>query len=99
MRPLSDIYGKAEFQPGMDEEEGALLSTPANAPGFAAETSVPVIPELPTIGEKVDEVAIAGFSLFQKGLFLVVILGLVAMYMRMKKRAGGRYAAVPRSAV
>jgi hypothetical protein len=50
--------------------------------------------ELPTVGESpiTDHTAEESFTLLQKGLFLAVILGCVAVYLRMSsKRGQGRY--------
>ncbi|TVY33050.1 Peptidyl-prolyl cis-trans isomerase B [Lachnellula subtilissima] len=73
-----DEYGYAEFQPGMSE--------PETAPPAAAATTIAAIP---VVGEaEVDTTQVEGFSILQKGLFLAVILGCVAVYIRMNSKKG-----------
>ena len=50
--------------------------------------------ELPTVGQSPihDHTAEEGYTLLQKGLFFAVILGCVAVYLRMSSKKGqGRY--------
>ncbi|TVY16415.1 Peptidyl-prolyl cis-trans isomerase B [Lachnellula arida] len=75
--PEEDEYGYAEFQSGMSE--------PETAPPAAATT----IAAIPVVGEaEVDTTQVEGFSVLQKGLFLAVILGCVAVYIRMNSKKG-----------
>jgi hypothetical protein len=69
-----DLHGIAEYRPGQ--------SDPAEVPIV----DLPAPTKIPTIVEPVsDVVAKEGFSLLQKGLFFMVILGCVAAYLRMGK--------------
>jgi len=88
------MYGTAEFQPGMGEVEdeptpiATLVSTPS--------PSVPVVPVTETPADHEDAVVDAsatereGLSLMQKALFLGVIFGAVAVYVRMNSRSTPR---------
>jgi len=91
----SDVYGFAEFQPGMEEIEE--VPTPTSAP-VPAETTVPVtkspVPATPVDTE--DAVVVDtdtttagndGLSLTQKALFLAVIASIVAVYIRLNMRS------------
>jgi len=95
------VYGTAEFQPGMEEIEESI-STPtstsvpaATASYVAPETLIPVAEESLT-GSPVDNATEAvatdseGLSLVQKALFLAVIAGAVAVYIRMASRSSSR---------
>lgn len=66
-----DLHGTAEYRPGQSDAAEVPI----------ANTSAPA--KIPTIVEPVsDVVAKEGFSLLQKGLFFMVILGCVAAYLR-----------------
>jgi len=85
-----ELFGIAEFQPGQEEPAEVPIAdaTPAETSTPAATTPfvVPVVG-----GEKTDFEAVEGFSMLQKGLFLAVILGCVAAYLRMNGRKQRRY--------
>jgi len=75
-----DLYGIAEFQPGQTESAEVPIH------------DSPVPTKIPTIVEPVsDVVAKEGFTLLQKGLFFMVILGCVAVYLRMGNKKGKRF--------
>lgn len=91
----SDVYGFAEFQPGMEEIEELPTSTSVPVP---AETTIPVTmpPVTETPVDTEDAVVIDtttttagndGLSLTQKALFLAVIGCIVAVYIRMNTRS------------
>jgi len=91
----SDVYGSAEFQPGMEEIEET--PTPTSAP-VPAETAVPVTqsPVPATQTDTEDAVVVDtdtttagndGLSLTQKALFLAVIASIVAVYIRLNMRS------------
>jgi peptidyl-prolyl cis-trans isomerase B (cyclophilin B) len=47
---------------------------------------------IPVIGSPItDDISTEGFSLLQKGFFLAVILGCVAVYMRMNNKKTRRF--------
>jgi len=74
-----DLHGIAEFRPGESE--------PAEVP--IVDTSAP---KVPTIVEPVSDVVVKeSFSLMQKGLFFLVILGCVAAYLRMGGKKEKRF--------
>lgn len=76
----TDEYGRAEFQAGMGEvSEEPSDSFPSAITTHLADASV------------TDDVSAQTFSVLQKALFLLVILGCVAGYMRMGNRKKGRY--------
>jgi len=91
---VTDEYGTAEFQPGMEEVEVPInpTSTATSITAPATATAVIADPEA-----KSDDVAAEGFAIFGKGLFLAVLLGCVVVYIRMNNRKGRRFS--PRSAV
>jgi len=75
-----DSYGIAEFRAGESE--------PAEVP--IVDTSTPT--KIPTIVEPVSDVVIKeSYSLLQKGLFFMVILGCVAAYLRMGSKKEKRF--------
>jgi hypothetical protein len=84
----TDEYGHAEFQPGMEEVEAPLLATSTAASG-AEKTNVSTPPKIvePVEGEDAE----TGYSVLQKGLFFMVILGCVGVYMRMGNKKTRRY--------
>jgi len=60
----------------------------------SAAVPVPTNIELPTVGHSpiTDHTAEEGYTLLQKGLFLAVILGFVAVYLKMSsKKSRGRF--------
>jgi len=84
---IEEVYGSAGFVPGEEEE---AVDTPATTPATESHsTSTPV-----AAVEAVDEANVEGgevtwgLSLLQKVLFLVVITGCVATYIRMNKMRG-----------
>ncbi|RDL41416.1 Peptidyl-prolyl cis-trans isomerase [Venustampulla echinocandica] len=82
--PEEDEYGRAEFQPGKGEvSEKPLKSSPT---GPATISPTPVVNAPIT-----DDASAQGFSILQKGLFLAVILGCVAGYLRMGNKKKSRY--------
>jgi len=88
---ISGVYGTAEFQPGMEEiEELSSVSTPTPVATSAASVMTPVA-EIP-IDTEVDATAAGneGLSLTQKALFLAVIFGIVAVFIRMNTRSSSR---------
>ncbi|EPE32857.1 Cyclophilin-like protein [Glarea lozoyensis ATCC 20868] len=83
--PEDEEYGKAEFQAG----QGEVVDTPTSATssGIPAATAV-----IPVVNSPItDDVSTEGFSLMQKGLFLAVILGCVAGYMRLNNKKTRRF--------
>ncbi|KAH6673026.1 peptidyl-prolyl cis-trans isomeras-like protein B [Halenospora varia] len=82
--PEEDEYGRAEFQKGMSEPDDKPTSSSA-AP--AATAVIPVVGGTSEIELTSDE----GFSVLQKALFLAVILGCVAAYLRMTNKKNKRY--------
>ncbi|KAM0147453.1 hypothetical protein ACHAQE_010141 [Botrytis cinerea] len=84
--PEEDEYGTAEFQHGMEEVEIPLTPTDPSTPA-AATAVIPVVGTPPkTETEEFGYADEAGYTLLQKGLFLAVILGCVAFYVRMNRR-------------
>jgi hypothetical protein len=81
-----ELFGIAEFNPGMEEaaEDPIALSS-----GAAAPASTAVVP--PVVAPVSDVVAAEGFTILQKGFFFGVILGCVAVYMRMNKQKEKRF--------
>jgi len=78
------IYGKAEFRPGMEDVD----ETPAPSTTTPALT----LPTVPVVGSPItNDVAEESYSILQKGLFLAVILGCVAVYLRMNNKKGKKY--------
>jgi len=62
----------------------------ATIPAAAAATTT--IATIPVVGSaELDTTEVEGFSVLQKGLFLAVILGCVAAYIRMNKRSARRF--------
>ena len=58
----------------------------------AAPASTTTIATIPVVGEaEIDTTQVEGFSVVQKGLFLAVILGCVAVYIRMNSKKGRKY--------
>lgn len=91
----SDVYGFAAFQPGMEEIQDTVVPSPTAAP-VSAETAVPVtvtpVTETPVDNENAAANATEneGLSLTQKALFLAVIGGVVAVYIRMNTRSASK---------
>jgi len=83
----ADEYGHAEFQPGQEEvdEIPIVASTSIAAPATTA-TAAPAV-----VIPATDATSSEGFTLLQKGLFLAVILGCVAVYLRMGNKKHNRY--------
>lgn len=81
-----DEYGKAEFQPGMEEvdQQPIAITSSIAAP---ENTKVPVVVMAPNTGAS----SVEGYSILQKGLFLAVILGCVAGYLRMNQKRDKRF--------
>lgn len=75
-----DLYGIAEFQPGQSE---AVAEVPISE---SQPTKIPTI-----VAPASDVVVKESFTLLQKGLFFLVILGCVAAYMRMGGRKEKRF--------
>jgi len=69
----------------MEEEEGVPLAGSITAPPFSAQKP-------PVFTEEMDPTAEAQFSLMQKGLFFVVILGCVVVFIRLTSRKEKRLA-------
>ncbi|QSZ29807.1 hypothetical protein DSL72_004325 [Monilinia vaccinii-corymbosi] len=84
--PEEDVFGNAEFQPGMEEAEVPLKPTDSSKPA-ATTAVVPVVGAPKTETEEFGYADEAGYTLVQKGVFLAVILGCVAFYMRMNRRS------------
>lgn len=82
----TDEYGRAEFQPGMGEVDEKVTTTSFAAP--AATTTAATIPV--TGSAELDTTSEEGFSILQKGLFLAVILGCIAVYIRMNNKRGSK---------
>jgi hypothetical protein len=78
----ADEYGRAEFQAGMSEPDTTSVAAPATT----------TIKTIPVVGEaEIDTTQVEGFSVLQKGLFLAVILGVIAVYIRMNSKKGKQY--------
>jgi hypothetical protein len=87
LSPFLAQYGKAEFQSGMEEVDDTATTSSVAIPA-------PTSNELPTVGELpiTDHTVEEGYTLLQKGLFLAVILGCVAVYLRLSsKKSKGRF--------
>jgi len=82
----TDEYGIAEFQPGMEEAAEVPIAISSSA---AVPASTAVVPHV--VAPVSDVIAAEGFTLLQKGLFLAVILGCVAVYMRMGSKKEKRF--------
>ena len=67
------------------------VSIIASSTGAAAPAKTAVVPPVVAVPETDAIDAGAGYSVLQKGLFLVVILGCVAAYLRMNSKKGKRY--------
>ena len=74
------MYGKAEFQPGMEEVDEIPI----------VPTTSPISPPIVPVPEADAIVAAESYGILQKGLFLAVILGCVAVYIRMTTRGNKR---------
>jgi len=101
----SGVYGTAEFEDGMEEVEEPTpspIATPEYTP-LPVATAAPVVPAVPatpatpeTPVDNEDAVTDStttgneGLSLAQKALFLAVIFGVVAVYIRMNTRSSSR---------
>jgi peptidyl-prolyl cis-trans isomerase B (cyclophilin B) len=81
----ADEYGHAEFQPGMEEVEVPIVTDPTS-------NAAPVVTPVVAVTSETDASS-AEYTLLQKGLFLAVILGCVAVYMKMGKKNAKRYTA------
>ena len=94
MSGLADVcpgiaeYGKAEFQSGMEEVDD-ITTTSSVATPAPTNDEVPTGEQSPITDHTVEE----GYTLLQKGLFLAVILGCIAVYLRMSSKKGkqGRF--------
>ncbi|KAF4624604.1 hypothetical protein G7Y89_g13565 [Cudoniella acicularis] len=75
--PEEAEYGRAEFQKGMSEPD----DEPTTSIAAPAPTAV-----IPVVGTPEIEPTSEGYSILQKGLFLAVILGCVAAYLRMSTK-------------
>jgi len=82
----TDEYGTAAFQPGMEEAAEIPIASSSSAGVPASTGAVPHV-----VAPVSDVVAAEGFTLLQKGLFLAVILGCVAVYMRMGSKKEKRF--------
>jgi len=95
----SGVYGTAEFRPGMEDVDDPVVPNPPEAPAEPTKPTPPMTP-IPPISEppadNSEEVVDAttagneGLSLMQKGLFLTVIVGAVAVYVKMNTRSSSR---------
>ena len=76
------LYGKAEFRSGMKEDDDTT------AP---AKSDPPKTPEISAADKtKLNNLA-ESYNVLQKGLFLVVILACVALYIRMRNKKAKRF--------
>lgn len=82
------LYGKAEFQPGMEEVEVPMLASSGAVP---ASTSVVVAAPGAGSDSAYLEDSEDGYSILQKGLFFSFIVGCVIVYMRLSSRRGRRF--------
>jgi hypothetical protein len=82
----TDEYGIAEFKPGMEEIAEIPIAISSSAAGPASTAVVP-----PVVAPVSDVAAAEGFTLLHKGLFLAVILGCVAVYMRISSKKEKRF--------
>jgi len=58
----------------------------------AAAPAATTIKTIPVVGSaEIDTTEVEGFSIMQKGLFLAVILGVVAVSIRMNSKKGKQY--------
>jgi len=84
------VYGMAEFQPGESEPEEPTMPVQPVPP---TDPTMPVQPEPVFPGDDGTDITAAGsegLSLMQKGIFLVVILACVAIYVRINTSYNGR---------
>jgi len=73
-----DIFGSAGFQSGMEESDG-IVATPLSSSSSASASSE-------VSDAKVDHIGTSeGLSILQKVLFLSVITGCIAVYLRMNR--------------
>ncbi|PQE26049.1 peptidyl-prolyl cis-trans isomerase B protein [Rutstroemia sp. NJR-2017a BBW] len=91
--PEEDEYGIAEFQPGMEEVEAPLTEPTTPAASAVPTAAIPVV-GTPKEEEHESAEALAGYTLMQKGLFLGVILGCVAIYVRINNRKTIKYKSI-----
>jgi len=68
----ADEYGHAEFQPSMEEVEVPIVTDPTGIAAPATTTVAAIVSE--------SDASSAEYTLLQKGLFLAVILGCVAVH-------------------
>jgi len=68
------------------EEVEEVPITPTITSIAAEPTSIPVVPVVGTPQSEIEE-AEAEYTIMQKGLFLAVILGCVAFYVRMNRKS------------
>jgi hypothetical protein len=81
------MYGKAEFRPGMEDVDEAPI-----VPTSSATAPTSTAPALPIVGSPItDDIAEESYSILQKGLFFAVIMGCVAVYIRMSNKRGKQY--------
>jgi hypothetical protein len=80
--------------PGQEEAEDTPTPSPSPTPSSTL-ISAPTHDALPIVDtpQQSDHAAVGGsaegYSVLQKGLFLAVILGCIAVYVRMSKRSDG----------
>ena len=79
----ADEYGHAEFQPGMEAVEVPIVIDPTSIAVPATTTVAAIVSE--------SDASSAEYTLLQKGLFLAVILGCVAVYMKMGNKKAKRF--------
>jgi len=76
------------------EEVEAPLKEPTTPVASAAPTAVIPVVGTPKEEEHESAEAVAGYTLMQKGLFLGVILGCVAIYVRVNNRTTIKYKSI-----
>lgn len=79
---IEPLYGKAAFAPGAEEVDDTTAPAKSN-PATTPEMSAADLTKLENIAE--------GYSAMQKGLFFVVILSCVALYVRVTSKKAKRY--------
>jgi len=81
------MYGKAQFQPGMEEPVEVVTVTTAGTLASTATTTA-ALHVMPAADASEAE---AESNIMQKGLFLVVILGCVAVYIRINTKKNKQF--------
>lgn len=88
-------YGIAEFEPGMEEPVEVPVAAEPETPEPEISEPVETEPEAeePAVIEDLEDDASEedGYSVLQKGLFFAVIIGCVAVYIRMSAKKTKRY--------